>query len=309
MTIVKNSNSYDTYGFQKEYLTSKLLIAKNFIRDEFIYGGHLIACATSALALSVMILFGGKFRWEFFLIIYLGTLCIYNYDHYKEIEKDSVNNSKRTNHLKIYKKFHTAILISYGFGFFSLLFYFGNLGSIAFGGLLLFSSLLYTEKVKKHTEKLVGFKNFYTAFSFAMLTIFTAIYCSYQLNWLLFTFFLIVLLNVLMDTSFCDIKDMETDKKQKLLTLPLYLGKQKFLSLLHILNFILFSILLIAVIFQILPLFSILLILSTIYTFYYIHKAKNSKTDIHSLSNLIVDGGHLSWPIVLLAGKTFMTMI
>jgi 4-hydroxybenzoate polyprenyltransferase len=309
MTVVKYRTSYGIDNFQNEYLASKLLIARNFIRDEFIYGGHLIASATSALALSAMIVFGVIFRWEFLLIIYLGTFCIYNYDHYKEIDNDSFNNFKRTNHLKKYNKFHSLILTIYGIGFFTLLFYFGTLESIIFGGLLLLSSLLYTKKVKKHTEKLIGFKNFYTAFSFALLTIFTAVYCSYQLNWLLFTFFLIVFLNVLIDTSFCDIKDMETDKKQNLLTLPLYLGKQKFISLLHLFNFILFGLLLIAIVIQILPFFSIFLVFSTLFTFYYIQKSKNSKTDIQSLSNLMVDGGHLSWPIVLFVGKTFIKII
>jgi 4-hydroxybenzoate polyprenyltransferase len=309
MTIVKYQNHYNTIEFQKQKIATKLFNVKDFICEEFIYGGHLIACATSALALSTMILFGVTFRWEFILIIYLGALCIYNYDHYKEIDNDSLNNFKRTNHLKKYKKFHTQILAIYGIGFFTLLFYFGTLESIVFGGLLLLSSLLYTNKVKKHTEKLIGFKNFYTAFSFALLTIFTAIYCSYQLNWLLFTFFLIVFFNVLIDTSFCDIKDMETDKKQNLLTLPLYFGKQKFLSLLHLFNFILFGLLLIAIVIQILPIFSIFLIFSTLFTFYYVQKAKNSKTDISSLSNLMVDGGHLSWPIVLFIGKTFIKII
>ncbi|MCX6664473.1 MAG: UbiA family prenyltransferase [Euryarchaeota archaeon] len=309
MTIVKYHNYNNIVGFQKQNLVTKLLITKEFIRDEFIYGGHLIACATSALALSAMIIFGVNFRWEFLLIIYLGSLCIYNYDHYREIENDSLNNFKRTDHLKKYKKFHSLILTIYGIGFFSLLIYFGTFESIVFGGLLFLSSLLYTKKVKKHTEKLIGFKNFYTAFSFALLTIFTAIYCSYQLNWLLFTFFLIVFLNVLIDTSFCDIKDMETDKKQNLLTLPLYLGKQKFISLLHLFNFILFGLLLIALVIQILPFFSIFLIFSTLFTFYYIQKSKNSKTDIQSLSNLMVDGGHLSWPIVLFVGKTFLKII
>ena len=256
MTTVKYQNLQNTLGIQNQEITSKLLQIKEFIYNEFIHGGHLIACATSALALSAMILFGGNFRWEFLLIVYVGTLCIYNYDHYREIDKDARDNYKRTDHLNRYKKFHSLILIIYGIGFFALLFYFGTLSSIVFGGLLLLSSLLYTRKVKQYTEKLVGFKNFYTAFFFALLTIFTAVYCSYQLNWLIFIFFLIVFLNVLIDTSFCDIKDMETDRKRNLLTLPIYFGKQKFLSLLHVFNFILFGLLLIAIVIQILPLFS-----------------------------------------------------
>ncbi|MEM0493592.1 MAG: hypothetical protein QXS02_06550, partial [Candidatus Thermoplasmatota archaeon] len=75
-----NINGYGSYS-----LVRKMKNILGFICDEFVYGGHLISCATSALAFSAMILFEVYLRWEFLLIIYLGTLCIYNYDHYREL--------------------------------------------------------------------------------------------------------------------------------------------------------------------------------------------------------------------------------
>ena len=287
----------------------RLNLIKLFLKNEVIHGGHLIALAASAIALSTMILLNTTVRWEFLIIAYLGTLCIYNYDHYKEIEIDFINNPDRSSHLNKYKNFLPYILIFYGIGFFILLFYFGNIQSLVFGGLLLFSSLLYASKVKKMTSKIIGFKNLYTAFSFSLLIIFTGIYCGCSFNQLLILVFLFIFLRLFIDTTFCDIKDMDTDRKQNLLTLPLYFGKQNFLILLHIINFMSFLLIFIGIFLGILPFFSIFLFIFYLYCTYYLKKAKNRETNIQSLSGIIVDGEQILWPIILILGKFAITII
>ncbi len=286
-----------------------LNIIKNSILDEFVHGGHLVSLASSAIALSAMLLLNITIRWEFLIIAYLGTYCIYGYDRYKGINIDSSDNSTRTNHLQKYYGFIPFILIAYGVAFFSLMAYFGNITSIFFGGFLLFSSLFYTGKVKKMTTKIVGFKNIYTSFSISLLIIFTAIYCYYPIGWILFILFVFLFLRLMIDTSFCDIKDMETDKKLNLLTFPLYFGKQKFLLILHIINLLSLSLLLIAVIIKLVPAYWLLLGIFTLYCFFYIQKAKNPVADFQSLSSIVVDGEYLLWPILLFAGKFFMSAI
>ncbi len=305
MNVVKYQNINTTIKYNAE----KILTIKNFIFNEFIHGGHLIALGTAGIALSSMFLFNSIIRWEFLLIIYLGTLCIYSYDYYKELEIDSLNNSNRTDHLKKYHNMRPLAFISYGVGFFILVLYFGNFESIIFGVLLLIAGLLYTSKFKQLTKRIIGFKSFYTAFSFSLLIIFTAIYCTYPINWLLFIFCAFVFLNIMIITSFCDIKDIDTDRKQNLLTLPIFFGKRKFLLFLHILNFISFALIIIAIITQVIPLFSIFLFLSYLYCFYYIQKAKDDKTDLHTLTNVMVDAEYFFWPFFLFLGKFFMTVL
>jgi len=309
---MSNINYQNTKQINKVSSTGLMLnfnVIKNFILNEFVYGGHLVSLASSTIALSAMLLLNINIRWEFLIIAYLGTYCIYGYDHYKGINIDSLNNSNRTNHLKKYYRFIPLVIIGYGVVFFSLIAYFGNITSIFFGGLLLLSSLFYTSKVKKMTTKIVGFKNIYTSFSVSLLIIFTAVYCSYPIGWLLFIIFAFLFLRLMIDTSFCDIKDMDTDKKLNLLTLPLYFGKQKFLSILHIINFLSFSILLIAVIMQLVPVYWLLLGIFTIYCFFYIQKAKNPEANFQSLSSIVVDGEYLLWPLLLFAGKFYMLAI
>ncbi|MCX6665058.1 MAG: UbiA family prenyltransferase [Euryarchaeota archaeon] len=299
----------DAVEYQRRNVEENLLHLKEVLRNEFIHGGHLIALGTAGIALSSMFLFNTVIRWEFLLIIYFGTLCIYGYDYYKGFEIDSLNNFDRTNHLKKIYKYRPLMLIFYGLGFFCLLIYFGNSASIFFGGLLLLSGLMYTFKFKKMTKKIIGLKSFYTAFSFSLSVIFTALFCSYPINFLLSIFFVFVFLQILLITSFCDIKDMDTDKKHELQTLPIYFGKEKFLFFLHIINLGSLILILIAFTLKIIPLFSIFLFFSYLYCFYFIQKAKNVKTNLHYLTNTIVDASYFFWPVFLFLGKMALAII
>jgi len=303
MTIVKYQDLNNTVDKTAEKAVVKILVVKNFICNEFIHGGHLLSLGTVAIALSTMILLDVMVRWEFLLIVYLGTLIIYNHDHYKEFEMKDSNNILRTNHLKKYHKERLLILAIYGFGFFALLFYFGSIESIIFGILLLLTGVFYTGTCKNLTKRIIGLKNYYTAMSISLTALFTAIYCSYAINLLLIIFIVFLFLRFLINTSFCDIKDIIADKKQNLLTWPIYWGKKKFLSVLHVINIISVILLVISMIMRITPLFSIFLLFSFLYTFYYIRKAKTPTSDIQSISSILVDGEFIFWPFLLFFGR------
>lgn len=306
MNVVKYHKSNDIFGFQKENIASKLLAAKKFILDEFVHGGHLLALGSSAVALSTMIILGTMIKWEFLIIAYLCPLCIYSYDHYRDIERDAVSNVNRTNHLKKYHKLHPAIIGIYGTVFFALLIYFGNVASLIFGVALLLVGLFYTTKVKNLTTKMIGFKSVYTSLSVASLILFTGIYCSYPLGLVLLLLFVFMFFRFMVNTCFCDIKDIDTDGKYQIKTFPVILGKEKFLSVLHVINIVSFIPLLIGIYLHILPLFSLLLVTSIVYSFYYIQKSKHKETDIQSLSSIVVDGEFAFWPFILFVGSSLI---
>jgi len=280
-----------------------------FLKNEFIHGGHLIALGTAGIVFSFMFLYSTIIRWEFLLIIYLGTLCIYNYDYYMGFKEDSLHNIDRTSYLKKSYKYRALIDAFYGVGFFSMLVYFGNLSSIVFGAFLLFSAILYSYKIKKLTTKVVGFKSYYTAFSFSLSIIFAALYCSYPIDLAIFAFFGFVFLQILLITSFCDLKDLDTDKKHKLITLPIFFGKNKFLQFLHIINLTSLFLIIGAIILNLLPFFSIFLFFSYLYCFYFIQKAKNPNSNLFHITNVIVDASYFFWPFFLILGKTVIILL
>ena len=299
-----------TVDYSIDKTTEKLLGIRNFIFNEFIHGGHLCSLGVSAVVLSVMLLLGIMIRWEFLVIVYLLVLCVYSYDHYKELKVDALNNSYRTNHLRKYCKLFPFILTLYGTVVLVLLFYFGDIESLIFGGTLLLTGILYTKKFKKLTKKIIGFKNYYTSFSISSIIFFTTIYYnSHIMSMAVLILFIFLFLRLIINTSFCDIKDVNADKKDHLLTLPIVFGRERFLVLLHILN--LFSVvpLIIGVYMKLLPSFSLLLLTSIFYSSYYLYKGRKRTTDIQSISSTLVDGEFILWPFLLFIGKIFVMTI
>jgi len=273
----------------------------NFIWNEFIYGGHWFSISASSIVFSTMIILSLQIRWDLLIIVYLLLQCVYNYNHYKELHLDSLSSSERPNHLNIYIKSLPYITLIYGISFIFLIVYFGNIESLIFCIFLLFLGISFTSIFKKFTAKVIGFKNYYASFTLGSLIIFTAIYCSYELNNHLFELFLFSTFRFFISSSFSDIKDMPIDKKQNLITFPIYFGKQKFLTFLHIFNFITFIPFFIIIIETNLN-FIPFLFFTYFYTFYYIAKANNRNVDIQSLTNIVVDGEFIFWPFLLLIG-------
>lgn len=272
-----------------------------FSWNEFIYGGHWLSIGASAIALSTMILLNFTIKWEFLLIVYFGTQCIYNYNHYKEIDKDSLNNSERVKHLKKYYIHLPTITAIYGIMYFSLLLYFSERQSVFFGGFLLFLGLLFTYKGKQVSKKIMGFKSVYTAFSWALLPIFTAVYTSCKIDETLFLFFLFVFLRWMVNTIAFDIKDIKSDKKEELLTFPIVI-KDNLTKLLHVLNFLSFIPVILGVYLGYFPVYVFTLLLLFFYSLYYIEKSNDENVDVQSIYYIFVDGEYYYWPILLLLG-------
>ncbi len=274
----------------------------NTLWNEFIYGGHWLSIGASAIALSIIFLLNISIKWEFLLIAYLGTQCIYNYNHFKELELDMLTNTNRSKHLQKYQKYGKTIISIYGICYILLLFFYGNISSIIFGSFLLFLGLFFSLAIKPLFKKIIGFKLIYTSFSWALLVPFTVIYHSYKIDFLLIIFFIFAFFRIIITTTFFDIKDMELDKKIGLTTLPIIFGREKCIDFLQIFNLISISPIIIGIFLKLLPLHAFLLVFLFFYSFYYIQKSRNQEIDISNLSYVVVDGEFYYWPFLLVIG-------
>jgi 4-hydroxybenzoate polyprenyltransferase len=309
MTECECPSIYKKVDFPTDSIVKKINNVKKFLVNEFMYGGHWLSLGVSTFTIALMFLIGVNLKFELLLITYFLSQSVYNYDHFKWMEIDSIDNSKRTNYLSKHYEVMPVIILFYTSMFLILLFLYGNIESLLFGFLLLLSGVFYTNKSKKWTMKIPGFKNYYTSLSASLLVVFIALYFSHPLNLEIWVLVLFVFLCFLVNTSFCDLKDMDADKRQKLLTLPLYFGKKKFLLVLHILNILTFVIFSFSIIIGILPLFASILLIFYFYCFYYIQKARSSKTDLQFLSSFFADGEFILWPIFLFLGNIFMPLV
>ena len=184
-----------------------------------------------------------------------------------------------------------------------ILVHFANFLSFVFGFLILVSGLLYTNYLKKITKRVVGFKSFFVSFVCALPVIFLAFYYSFPLNLSVIYIFIFITLRLLINTIFFDIKDIESDKKDKLKTVPVFFGRKKTLIFLYIISVISFTPIIIGVYKNSLPLFSLSLIVFYFYNLYYLRRVKNKKINIQNLSYVVADGEYLFWPFILFLAK------
>lgn len=276
--------------------------------NEFIYGGHLLSVGLAGIILSVEIILDLPKEWPLFIISYFLSQIIYCHNHLSELSLDLSTNPERALHMQKSKEFLTFIFFAYIFLiiFFSVVAHIDE-KLIIFIILLLVSGILYTTFFKSCTKSIVAFKNLYVALAWALAGIFLPLFyysLSFDLTFLLL--FLFIFIKWLVNTAFFDLKDIDSDRKLSLRTLPVTFGVRKTLRFLYILNALSLVPLLIGSFWKLLPSLAMGLAIFFFYDLYYLKKAKavNSK-DLRSLSYIFVDGEYILWPAVLLIIKSF----
>ena len=276
-----------------------------FIWDEFIYGGHLLPLGGAAIVLFSGILLNIKITWDCLLVSYLIFYIIYLYNYFKEIDIDCLTNPQRTRHIRIYfskihKIFYVIIFVIIGD-----LIYFSNVWALAFGVFLVLLGWLYTISFKKITQKIIIFKNLFVSAVFALLVFFPIVYYSYPLTISLLSIaFLIVVFvysKAFMMQVFLDVKDIESDKREKLLTLPVIFGKEKILNMLGIFSFLntVPIILILSFWLNVFPVSTLMLLLTVPFNLFCFIQAKNQ----NYYSYILESSEFILWPILIIIGE------
>jgi len=277
------------------------------ILNEFVYGGHLLSLGTLGIVWMILILLNQEIKWPILIIAYLLSQIIYTYNHFREIKIDLLTNPERAGYLQRIIKYFPWLVLFYSSLLFLLLILFANLQTISFVIFLLMSGILFTLYFKRVTKKIVGFKNFYVSFFWTAGIFLPFFYYSLSLNLL---FILLILfffyLRFFIGTCFSDVKDIESDRKEGLLTLAVVLGKKNLINVLLFINILTAIPIIIGFYSRIFPACSLMLLLSVPYSFYYLFKSVNEKINTTFLYNVIVDGEIIMWFIFVLIGKILL---
>jgi len=277
------------------------------IWNEFIYGGHLLSIGAAGIVCLVMILLEKWPDWQILLIAYLISQIVYSHDHFKKLEIDLITNLERVRHLQKFIKYFPLIFLSYIIVLLILLFFFANIKTFFFILFLMIGGILFTTYFKRLTKKISGFKSFYTTIFWTTGIFLPLFYYSFFPN--LFFILLILFffyLRFFIGTSFSDIKDMEVDTKEGLLTLAVVLGKEKLINLLKCLNLLTAIPIIIGVHYNFFPVYSLMLVFSIPYSFYYLKKAEEKNVNTAFLYNVIVDGEIIVWLFFIIIGKALL---
>ncbi len=271
---------------------------------EFVYGGHLLSLGASGIVMTVILLLGLPINFIILAISYLGSQIIYTYNHYKELGVDILSNPERSQHILQRSNFIKLSLIFYSVVLIILL-ALTNIPTILFILFIVLFGILYTEGIKNFFSKyLLGFKNIYTSFFWALIILVVPIYYGLDLELFFIYFFIFVLLRWIVNSTFFDIKDIESDKKLGLKTMAVYFGKNKTIMILQLINLLSLIPLLLGILNKVIPLEGIILIFFIIYGTTYLIVSQNiQKKDLRTLSYIVVDGEYIFWPIILIIGE------
>jgi len=278
-----------------------------FACNELIYGGHIQSLGAVSIVFVSAILLRVRISWDILFIIYLMFYSFYLYNHFKEINVDYLTNPQRTQHLITYKKFIPLIFYFTILIIFSGLIYFSNLWSLIFSLLLFIFGILYTTVFKKLTKKIAFLKNIYVSVFFALLPFYLLIYYSYPLKYFLTSAVLVLLfifLKMFLIQIFLDIKDIESDKKEGLITFPIIFGREKTLKIALIANTLITIIIPIffSLYLNIFPRIALMIIFTVPLLFYCYDLAKKQKY----LAYILQSGEFILWLILIIIGKIIL---
>ncbi len=111
-------------------------------------------------------------------------------------------------------------------------------------------------------------------------TLFVPLHYSLTFSFSFLIVFIFIYMKGMINAIFFDLKDYLTDSKEGLKTLPVIIGKERAIKLLHLLNIAAFFPLIIGVYLKIIPIYqSISLIIFFFYSLYYLKKAQNHLYD------------------------------
>jgi 4-hydroxybenzoate polyprenyltransferase len=271
---------------------------------EFLYSGSMVTLADIFVLLAVAIVLQINIPISFIIVIFLSILAINFFNRSNEIESDIITNPKRTNYHQKYSKYKTYIMfISIALSVIITLL-FASTGAVILMGILYGLGFLYTIYLKRFTSTIIGFKNFIAGLAYALLVIFMALFTKTPVTYAVYFIALFYFMRMYTNTVFFDIKDIESDKREGLKTLPVVFGELRTKKILRGLNLLSAIPILIGIYTNNLPFYSIALLFTLFYTGYFYRSVVSIKQEI---SYIVIDGCEfILWLPCVLIGKALL---
>ncbi|WP_048198638.1 UbiA family prenyltransferase [Methanocella arvoryzae] len=248
-------------------------------------------------------------------IAFLLTLIVYSYDRFSGLDEDRASNPERSE-LLMRKKKHYPYYLASCIGALALLVVFFSttqLMSLAiFVAVLVSIGILYSVMLKNITKYVPAFKNLLVASEWGatIALLYGLSYNSYT-SALTLTFTAFVFLKLFILTVFYDIKDIESDKKRRLKTVPVMLGYTNTLRFLTIMTILSWVILVMGTFLFNLPKLSLFLIPLSAFVFVAIGAMK-SNGGKPSKYDLLVSLEYVVWPlgiVIVMAAGNILTYL
>lgn len=263
-----------------------------------VYGGHLLSLGGSGIVVLIAILLQIDITLDFLLLSYLLPQVAYTFNRWVEFTKDDQTNFLRNNYLRSTKSKLPLLFFFYLVLSFLISYYYGTYIGFLFVVMMATGSVLYTLYFKSLTKNLIGFKTLYVSFFWSLLTFLTVLYYGLEFSSKVWFIFWFIFLRFYLSTAYFDIKDIQSDRRMGLKTLPVVLGRKNTIILLHFLNIL-----------SLVPIVwgvsrgyfadrALILVFLVPYAFFYIEFARK-KRDLQKISYVMVDGEYILWPLLI----------
>jgi len=240
-------------------------------------GVILLALSAASMALFFSILFFRVLSMTYFLVIFLLTYAVYGMDRLASLEEDRLSHPERTRFLQrdrwlfavsIVLAFSSSLLLAAASGWvvtlipiapIVVIFYSGNLSQKVLG------------TRRPNLKQYFIIKDIAIASGWAFLLFVTSVYLGRPIGSEQCLFLIPLLMKLFVMAVVYDFKDINSDRRASIRTLPIVMGEDSSKLVLHILNIVATIIILLLVYFGLLPRLGVIFIPAFIYQFFMIH--------------------------------------
>ncbi|TQD24433.1 UbiA family prenyltransferase [Methanolobus vulcani] len=288
------------FGFKND-----ILVLMKILWRELVFGGHLFAIGSVSVVMACSIVFMIPVSWDILFVTYLLFYAIYLYDYLQGASSDEATNSSRAKYLLCKNKSKCTVIIT-SLVLFTIMMIFTSLTITAIGMSILILGLLYGSHFKKLTKKIPAFKNVFVSVVWAFMAIFAFIYYSVPITYGAIMLALFVFIRMMNIQILFDVRDMEGDRKDGLLTVPVILGDKKYPFILRLINIVSIIFMLACVVKGLLPAFTLAITPMFYYAVSYINRVIKSRNEYTSY--IFAAFEPIMWSVFIFAGK-YVTML
>ena len=236
-------------------------------------GVVFLALSASSMALFFSILFFKVLSLTYFFLVFLLTYAVYGMDRMASLEEDRLSHPERTRFLQrnrwaftvsIVLAFLSSFLLAAASGWVAALVPIAPIAVIFYSGNLS-QKVLGTRK--PNLKQYFIIKDFVIASGWAFLLLVTSIYLGRPMEAGQWLFLIPLLMKLFVMAVVYDFKDINSDRRAGVRTLPVVMGEDSSKLVLHILNTVATVLIMLFIYFGLLPLLGVIFIPAFIYQF------------------------------------------
>ncbi len=275
------------------------------VASEFMHGGHIPALIAPCLVFTLGLISGDTADLTLLAIAYLIPLVVYAHDYHHGMCRDRLEQPERARHLRRRARAYPYLIGGYLALLVTLMAaYHRRFPGLAMAvGILLAAGALYTVFFKRVTRYLTGFKSYYVTGVWVLtIALLYEMYTARALAGFLPAIMAFLYVRLLANAIFYDLRDVRSDRRDGLKTIPVALGWKRTIGLLYLLCVVAQALLLAGVMAGFVPSPALGLSLFTAYNLFYVRLAHvRGEGGMTAGHYVLADIEFLLWPIMGLA--------